>query len=181
MIEGTIAIRYARALIDIARGQNNVDAYREQIKAFNEVCEQNKELMAVLSNRLLAMKKRNNIIAEVAGKINVSQDVQNFLKLLVLKGRMSLLPEVTHQYIQLADLEMGRQKMIVTTATELDASIYDELQKYFSTKLNKTMIVEKKIKPEVLGGVSVQVGDRIFDSTIERQLNDLKQSLVHRA
>lgn len=179
MIEGTIAIRYARALLDIAKDQNQVDQTCEQILAFNEVCEQNKELLAVLGNRLFAMKKRNNIILELCQKMNLSETVQNFLKLLVLKGRMSLLNEVAYQYKELADAEMGRQKMIVTTAVNLDESIYENLKNHFSSKLGKTMILEKKIKPEVLGGVSVQIGDSIFDSTLLRQLNDLKQSMVH--
>lgn len=177
MIERTISIRYARALLSLAKDENQIDAFGVQLEEFCKLCEDAPELLEVLGDRNLGLARRSRILDELAVKAGLYPYFVNFLKLLVRKSRVSLLMHIADAYKDMANKAQGRLPLQVISAVELPESQYEDLVRVFSKKTGKEMVLEKKIKPEVLGGVQVKLADQLFDSTIRRQLAGLSQSL----
>lgn len=178
MIEGTISIRYARALIGIARDNNKIDEYDAQLNSFLEACAAENALYDVLSNSNFSAEKRCKIVADIAEKLKLEVTVQNFLKVLIKKRRFGLIKMIARVYHEMADEFQGRMPMKITSAVELPQEQYQKLQDVFGAKMGKKMVLNKKVDPKVLGGVSVQVGDQIYDMTLSRQLNELAAKMA---
>lgn len=175
MIEGTIAIRYARALIDLARKDNNIDSFAHELKAFLELEKISKVLFYTLNNKGFSAIKRITVLENVVSKTNMSKTVLNFLKILIQKSRIELLPLIYATYCTMADKEQNRCNMTVESAVELPDDQYNSLADHFGKTFDKKIVLTKKINSGVLGGVKVQIGNKIYDNTIRKQIEDIRQ------
>lgn len=178
MIENSIAKRYARALISVARDEKMVDEFGAELASFYEACLQTKGAFDVLSNRHLDLVARLRAVNQISVKLALTIAVKNFLKLLLKKGRFDLLPIVVSEYGVIAHKVMGRVVMQVVSAADLDASQYDDLEKHFSQVSGRKMVVKKVLNPTVLGGVRVHIGDQVYDYTIAKQMETLGQRML---
>ena len=66
----------------------------------------------------------------------------------------------------------------MTTARKLDADLADALRWAIEQRTDKTVVLHERVDPEVLGGLKVNVGDRIIDGTVRRSLQDMRRSLA---
>lgn len=178
MIDVVIAKRYARALIQVAQTENAVDAYGEELTQFLAAVNLDENLLMTLSQKAFDLTARLRILGALFAKINPRLNVQNFLKLLLRRGRIALFPIICEEYRSFANKIMGRQEMTVTSAKELAEKDYQQLEKYFGEKLSRKMILKRKIDRELLGGVSVLVGDHVYDYTLKNQLEQMKQKMM---
>jgi F-type H+-transporting ATPase subunit delta len=178
VIQNTIAKRYARALMLVAEERKQIDPYGNQLRAFAEACASNKDLLATLSNRFIDLDSRQKVLNSVSSKMDLNQDVGNFLKVLLKKGRFELFMQVYDEYLTMANKAMGRMPMKITSATDLQPQQYSDLVDFFGKKTGKEMIVQKSIDKSVLGGVQVQIGDQIYDYTLRGQLDALKDKML---
>lgn len=178
MIETTIAMRYARALADLAGTANKVDLFGAQIEEISNLLKSSEDLRSVLQNRRLPYAGRLAVIDKIFARGNFDLTVMNFVKVLTRKGRVMLVTEIVEEYKKLADVLLGRLPMVVVSAVEMPASVYDDLAKHFGQKTGKIMVLKKKIDPAVLGGVRVELQGMMYDATIAKKLFDLKQGML---
>lgn len=178
MRAAVIAKRYARALISVAQTENAVEGYGAELDQFLSVLKMDDNLLTTLSHKGFDLAARLRILEAILAKINPSPNLQRFLKLLLRRGRMEIFLTVGEEYHKMADKLMNRQVMTVASAKELNAKDYRELEKYFGEKLGCHMILKKKIDPDLLGGVSVLVGDHVFDYTLKNQLEQIKHKMM---
>lgn len=103
---------------------------------------------------------------------------QKFLTTLAQNKRIAALPEVAAQYTVLKNKHLGAAEAKVTSAYEMTAAQQSELQtvleKRFGRKLNLTVDVDESL----IGGVKVQVGDEVLDTSVQARLNQLKQTIA---
>ena len=180
MIETIIAERYARALVSLAqdKGLESVDQIAGQLENFCKLCDATPELLPTLSDRYQDLFARERIVAEIATQAGCDEIVKNFFKLLVHKGRINLIAVITAEYVKLAHLAQGRLVMKVVSAQNLSDDMYQNIQQMFAKQFQKIMVLQKQILPEVLGGVRVHIGDRVYDSTVSHQIEKVKQSML---
>ncbi|MBF0105843.1 MAG: ATP synthase F1 subunit delta [Deltaproteobacteria bacterium] len=175
MIEDKIAVRYARALIELAKTKGKIDDFAIQLKDFLVLCKKSAILLPALTNKGFPTIKRIKILQDVLQQEKTEPLVLNFLKILIKKGRIELIPLIHEKYAAMGNTVMGRCHMTVVSATELPEKQYGDLKEVFSKKLGQTMILKKEVKKEVLGGVQVRIGNRVYDNTLKRQIQDLKE------
>lgn len=178
MIDVVIARRYAKALIEVAQTETALDAYGEELSRFLSALNLDENLLTTLSHKGFDLVARFRILEAVLEKLNPRTNVRHFLKLLLRRGRMEIFPVICEEYHRLADTIMSRQVMTVTSARELDEKDYQQLEKYFGERFSRKMILKKKIDRDLLGGVSVLVGDHVFDDTLKNQLEQIKQRML---
>lgn len=180
MIEAMIAKRYARALLDLAQqqGPKQVDLYGQQIQAFCQTCRTNPVLLTTLANSHFDLFARERIVTQVAKKLELSEHVLNFLKLMVHKGRASLFNFVSDEYTRLANALLGRTELTVVSAVELPEATLKQLVEHFHRESGHEILLRKKTDSRLLGGIRVHLGDKVYDYTLQGQLEQLKQQLA---
>ena len=178
MIENTIAQRYARALLKVAKEQNQVELYQTHLTSFMETCESHPDLFVILCHQAFSQPRREAIVDEVAQKMGLPEHLKNFLKLLIRKKRIALLKRIHEVYESLAHDNLGKVVMTVESAVEFKPEYYQTLQQFFTQKTCKTIILKKVITADLLGGLRIFLKDQVYDYTLTTQLEKMQVAML---
>ena len=111
-------------------------------------------------------------------KVKLSEGALNFLHTLLEHGRLSVLPEVAHQYRVLLNAQSGFSEAVIYSAFPLDASakaaVTEVLEKRFSRQLQTSVEIDESL----IGGVRVVVGDEVLDTSVKSRLEEMKVALT---
>jgi len=178
VITGSIARRYAKALIEIGIQQQTFDALGKEVERAADTLRASPELRNALENPVFSLEKRKLIMDELSRRLALSKTVRNFIMLLLDKGRIASLPDIARAHRALVDEHAGRVRATVTSARPLDPMLETRLKTALEKSSGKTVIFEKREDPAILGGLVTQVGDTVYDGSVRTQLQSLREELL---
>jgi F-type H+-transporting ATPase subunit delta len=178
VIARKVARRYAKALMNIGQEDGNYESYGDGLTAFTSLIQREKQLRAVLSNPTIAIPQRQTIITEIAHRLHLSPLLNNLLHLLVEKNRMQYLLDITVLYQELVDEAAGRTRITLVTAHDLSPQTTQNMARSLEGVVGKTVIMEMKTDPALVGGAVAQMGGMVYDGSIKTQLARLREALV---
>jgi len=117
-VTGSLARRYARALLELAREQGTLDATGQELAAVAAAFD-DARLRAVVLNPAVDGGARRRVVAGVIGALGASPWVANLVNLLAERDRLSILSQVAQAYDDLVDAEVGRARVRITSAAPL--------------------------------------------------------------
>jgi F-type H+-transporting ATPase subunit delta len=176
MLKGAIARRYAMAIFEIARKQNTVDRTLEDVKEIAQLFAIRKLVYLLQEPKIPAQRKETAIRQALADKVLPTS--LNLALLVVQRELVDLMPNIGSELEQLVLNYKNQAIAEVTTATKLDDAQMDLIKQALERRTGKTILVETKVQPEILGGVIARVGDRIIDGSIRYRLSALRQQLL---
>jgi len=176
MSEIKVASRYAKSILDLAIEKNKIEEVNNDIKLFYSTLKGSPELKAVLSNPIIPIKDKVNIVASIFG--NKIQDITlAFFNIMLKKGRGGFLFESSKQFFAQYNLLKGIVIAKVESATEMNSAQLKEVEEMVAKALNSKIILETKVNADLIGGFVLTVGDKQFDTSISRKLTKLKKEL----
>lgn len=175
-MSGVVANRYAGALFEVAREHENIDAVEEQIRFVNQVVTDNEALRQVSRNPQVDQSSKKAVFEKIF-KRDLSNEVMNFLKVLVDHRRESLLQDIQDEYTDIANNYRGIVDVDVTTAKPLSEADETKIADTFGRLYNKKLRIQAKVDPDVIGGILVKVGNQLYDGTIAGKLTRFNQEL----
>jgi F-type H+-transporting ATPase subunit delta len=173
---GRAAKRYARAFFELAQGADRVDRWGDQLAQIREVLRA-PELRDVLTNPSIDVRRRQEVVGD-ALRGRVDAEGVNLTKLLVAARRVADVDAVAEEYGRLADEAAGRVRATATSAVELTPEQRERLARDLSANLGKDVRLQTRVDPAVLGGLVVQVGDRVIDASAAGRLRQLRGHLL---
>ncbi|WP_428910100.1 F0F1 ATP synthase subunit delta [Niallia sp. Krafla_26] len=177
MSSPAIANRYAFALFQVAKEQKLLDQLEDELRVVREVFNQNKDFNTLLSSPKLSKDKKKQLFQNVFSKANPF--LQNTFKLLVDRGREGLIAQIADHFIGLADSEKGIAEATVTSTRPLTEEETKALSVAFAKKLNKKDLrIENKVDSNLLGGIKLRIGNRIYDGSLKGKLERLERQLL---
>jgi ATP synthase F1 delta subunit len=171
----TIPTRYARALLELAAGQNRIDAFGEQVKDFLDVLQQRPGAIAQLDDHHIVEQDRASRVLALMETKTYDPLIKNFFLLLSKKHRTSFLATIYEKYVSLANLALGRLPVTITSSHALSDTETNRVTDLLTRRFQKKMIVTKKLDPSLLGGLRVCLGDHVFDYTLATHLEKLRK------
>ena len=178
MIVGSIARRYAKALLEIGVKQQTYDALGKELDRVADVFAKSPELKQALENPVFPLEKRRLVLDELARRLALSKVVRNFVMLLLDKARIGSLPDIARAHRTLVDEHANRVRATITSARPLDPALEARLKNALEKQSGKTVILEKKEDPTILGGVITQLGDTVYDGSVRTQLANMREQLL---
>ncbi|NTU96897.1 MAG: F0F1 ATP synthase subunit delta [Chlorobiaceae bacterium] len=169
--------RYATALMSAAEDGGFLDKAVEELKVIREVLSESRELVHALRSPLIRGDKKAHILEEIFSG-SVSEKMLLFMNLISRKKRAGILPQIIDEFMIILDAKRGIVNADVTSAVTLSREQVDSLVSKLSLSTGKQIRATMSIDEELLGGVSVKIGDTIFDGSIKYQLQMLRQALV---
>ena len=178
MVNVSIARRYARALLDVASEVQRTDAVSEQLSSFVAAFEKSPELSDVLLNPAYSRTQRGAVVEAILKMMGTVEPVlANTLRMLVERNRLIYVPDIARVYRDLADTRAGRARGVVTSAAPLSPESLQELAKNLQQLTQRNVILETRVDPSLLGGVSAQVGSVLYDGSVRTQLEQMRRGL----
>lgn len=171
--------RYAESLFDLAKEENKVTQYLDDIKLVGEVLDSDPQIVQFFNHVLIENDKKIQLLDQ-SFKGNVDQYVLNFLKLLVQSRRICYIDDIVKSYINLSNQYLGIEEGMIYTPYELTDQQIQDIEKAISQKENKKVTLKVSIDPSLLGGIKVQIANRIYDGTIKNKVEMLKKELLRK-
>jgi len=176
MLKGAIARRYAGAMFEIGLKQNKLDRTLEDVKEIAQVFANRKLAYLLREPKIPAQRKETAIHRALVGKVLPSS--LNLALLVVQRGLTDLMPKIGSELEKLVLNYKNQAIAQVTTATKLDDAQMNLIKQALERRTGKTILVETKVQPEILGGVITRIGDQVIDGSIRYRLSALRQQLL---
>ena len=169
---GSQALGYARAVYELA-----LESWQKNLLAVNEKLANNPDLLASLNNTQTPFAERQKQLDGLLAA-DVSQKIRNFFYIILKDGNLDLLNEIATNLLRLATKGPEFDVASVTTAISLTESEKQAFQNKLAAKYGADLEIDFKIDKTILGGVIVQVGDKILDGSLTTKLNAARDSLL---
>jgi F-type H+-transporting ATPase subunit delta len=177
MITGSLARRYARALLAIGADQKNADKLGADMRAFAQAFATSAELNTVLTNPSFPRADRKKVLDALATRFAVQPVSRTFLYVLLDKERLSHLPMISREIDRSLEELAGRIDAEVVSAKPLSAAQLTQITQVLEKMSGKKVNVAKREDPALLGGVVAKVGDLVYDGSLRTQLRALRDQM----
>ncbi|WP_020468562.1 ATP synthase F1 subunit delta [Zavarzinella formosa] len=176
-----VARVYAEALLDVAEKRELTEQVAEELDGIiGELFKQSPDVENSLSSPVIQKSAKAPII-EKAFRSKVSDVVVNFLLVLNSKNRLSLLSHIAPAYRHLMDIRAKRVRVLVRSVLPLSAEQTERLRQTVGVAYGREPVIVSQLDETLLGGMVVQVGDEVFDSSVRTRVNNLRNQLLARS
>ncbi len=171
-----IARVYAEALFESAKKAGKLDVIKEQLDQFADALSQNRELqLFFFSPYFSSTEKREGLEKAIEG---AEPELLNFLGLVAEKHRMPAMFRIRDRFDDLWAKENKRLEVTVTSAVELDPELVQRIGSEIEEQTGQTVDLQSKVDPDVLGGLVLQVGNKVLDASVRNRLDKLRKSVA---
>jgi F-type H+-transporting ATPase subunit delta len=171
-----VAKRYAKALFELAQAQNQIAQVEEELSQVVGIIRDNLDMEKLLTHPNIDTSKKVIFLKQLfEGK--VLDIVLSTICLLVERRREELLSALLEDFVIIANEALGQALAIVTTPLALTESEASDIAARFSKISGKKIQVSSIIDPSLLGGLTVRIGDRLYDGSLSGKLARLEKSL----
>jgi F-type H+-transporting ATPase subunit delta len=176
-ITASLAGRYASALYDLALAQGNVAVVEGDLETLAAAIRESDDLAGLIRNPEVRREDAAKAIAAIAKLLGLSPLTGNFLGVLAANRRLAKLPDIARAFAAIAAAERGEVSATVTSAHPLDAGQIAALAAKLKALEGSDVKLTAVVNPAILGGLVVQIGSRMIDSSIRTRLNSLAQAM----
>ena len=174
----TIGRNYAEALYSLGEKSGNTDRYADLLDAVAAAIESEPLVQGVLMSPRVTKTAKSKLLAAALPK--APKEFILFLQAVVKRGRQGLFRAIATQYMGLLDIKMNRVRAGVTLVREANEETRKAIAEGLKRALKKDVIPTYRVDPEILGGLVVRVGDRVYDGSVRRRMLRLRRQLVAR-
>jgi F-type H+-transporting ATPase subunit delta len=175
-----VAAIYAKAFLGASEQAGKTEAMVEELTAVSSVLEQFPRLEAVFASALVSAEEKSQMLDRLFGS-KLSTMALDFLKVVARHGRLEIVRAIQQEVAKLYDVLRGRVRVQLHTATPVD----DALSRSLRASLAKLFGGEPKPAPEVdpalIGGIILRVGDTVYDGSVARQLDQIREQMINRS
>ncbi len=174
----TAGRRYALALIEIARADGDAESWLAAVDGLESLTSESRFVDALQADGMT-----DDAFVAIVRKVvpNVTQKQLNLFRLLRRKSRLTLGRSIASYFRELLDEERSILRAVVTTAVDLDAEREAAIKQRLQQQTGRTVELETRVDPSILGGMTVRVGDQLVDGSTRTRLRNLRSSLERAA
>ena len=174
---GGIAERYATALYELAEADKQLDTVAADLSGIKTMIVESNDLRRLIRSPLIDRDQQSAAIAAVLAKAGVSDLTRRFVGVVTYNRRLFVLPQIVDGFLALLAARRGEITAEVTSANKLDARHIDALTESLRRVVGGKVTVDLKVDPNILGGLVVRVGSRMFDSSLRTKLQRMQLAM----
>jgi F-type H+-transporting ATPase subunit delta len=166
---------YARGLVEVAKGEGDVDGIADQIFRIASAVEASDPLRDALTDTRIPVDRKQGVIDELLGA-RASSVVVSAINFLVSAGHAGHLRAIAGRLAELAAAGDQQTLAEVRSAIELDGATVQRLEEKLSAATGKQVKAKVVVDPALVGGLVAKVGDTVFDGSVKSRLQDLREA-----
>lgn len=170
-----MAGRYALALFELAKEQKSLDKVASDLTSFSGLIAASSDLERLVRSPVFSAEDQVKALGAVLTKAGIGGIAANFLKLVASKRRLFAVQDMIRDFGKLVDRERGVTRAQVTVAEPLSDSQMGALKDALvGSSGGKTVNVDVKVDPAIIGGLVVKLGSRMVDGSLKTKLNSIR-------
>jgi F-type H+-transporting ATPase subunit delta len=181
MTARTAARRYAGALFDVVQKQGNLDSAERDVLAMRDLVTGHDQLRRVFETPAVPIQKKRAVIEAILSAAgSTSPEVRRMLLMLADRDRLALLPDIAEAF---AERTMAARRVLpaeVVTAVPLDDARRAAVTYALARAAGCDVTLSERVDPAIIGGMIARVGSTVYDASVTRQLEKMRQQLLDR-
>ncbi|MBA3817563.1 MAG: ATP synthase F1 subunit delta [Deltaproteobacteria bacterium] len=181
MVTGSLARRYARAVIDLGSHgatAGNLDKMASDLRSLAKAMTESAELQTALTNPAIRRADRRRVLDSLMQAIGAQQHTKNLVYLLLDGERLSSVAAISREVDSMIQAKSGRIAAEIVSAKPLEMDQVGQITMALEKLSGKKVDVTRREDPALLGGVTAKVGDVIYDGSLRTQLRALRDELT---
>jgi F-type H+-transporting ATPase subunit delta len=178
MISSAVFGRYARSLADVVLANEEEPAVTADLGTCREIFKTVPDIPAALDSPAVPHESKIRLLAALVEKYPVSRTTMNFLRVLIDHHRIRYFDEIYQAYVKTVNERRGILEARVTAAYPLSQAELSALSGSLSNAIGKTVTLDVRTDPGLVGGLVVQIGSTVYDGSIRSQLDEMKRRLA---
>jgi F-type H+-transporting ATPase subunit delta len=174
----TVAKRYAKAMSESIRDDNEYRGIKGELELVSELLAVNATFKSGMETLILSKKQKLELLDFIDDRLNLDSKTRNFLNCLVEENRMMFLDQIIDFLEGFWFLKKGIEKLTVFSVILLDDRQRDHLVRQLEQSFKKKIIIENRLDPSVIGGIKIQRESTFYDFSIEGNLKKLRDMLT---
>ena len=171
-------MRYARALLDVAIREADPQAIERQLASVVELFGQHDGLQRALVSPALPAARKRAIVEQLLQRAELSPILNKLLLMLAERDRLTILPDLLATY---RERLLDHQQVVraeVTTAVALPADRVAALEQSLGQATGKRVAIDARVDPSIIGGVVARLGSVVYDGSVTRHLERMREKLA---
>lgn len=177
MLDKSVAITFINALLEVASKKGQFEQIEKDLDLVCDIIIKNDNLMKILFHPSIPRSGKKDLIRNVFDK-SVSNLMMNFLSLLVDRRKEGILKFIPDVYKAVIYEKKGVIRATVQTVVPLAGDRLDNFKKQLKRITGKTVELEVVQNPDILGGMVIQIGNKMIDGSVANRLKNLKARLL---
>lgn len=177
-VSGALVHRYAKALFQAAVKADVLSEVHSDLSAITDAWREHPEFAQLALNPRLSHARVKALLMALADRVNAQTLTRHFLDLLLEKGRLEVLHELSSHFDRLWQEKRGEVEVCVTTAVPVADTLRQTIVEHLARRSGKKPVVMWREDQSLLGGLVVEWPDRVFDGSLARKLENLRASLA---
>ena len=170
--------RYSRALFEVAKESGELEKIETDIKNFQLIINGSLELQNFTQNPTQSINIQNIVIDLISKKLDFSKNTNNFLSLLIKKRRIFFVKKILESFLRLCSKKRGEIKASIIPSKELSTDELANISKDLSSSIGSTIKFEYKVDQDLIGGLKLQMGSFMIDTSLKNKLKKYEQKLL---
>lgn len=171
------AARYGNAMFELAAESKALAKTEKELLALQKMLQGSAALTSAAASPLVSVSEKSAMFADIAKKAKFSPLTSNFLGVACENGRAGELGDMVDAYLARAAAAKGKVRASAVSANALTTTQKKNLSAALKKTLGRSVELDTNVDPDLLGGLIVQVGSRMYDSSLRTQLNGLKLAM----
>ncbi len=174
MKETAVAVRYAKAFIEVYKKSGDLDRISSEFSVMARLYSESHKLRNVIQNPAISLKVKEGILDDLAKKAGFDKDTSFALTFLLQNGRAQIINEVAEEFEKMVFAALGRVRVEVTSADELTDSDKQAIAEKIKENTGRDAVMDTQVDPSLIGGVITKIGSNVMDGSVKNQLKALR-------
>ena len=169
---------YSLALYELAEENKILDQIEDQVSALNKLISESNDFILTIKNPILKQEDQLNIISLISEKFGFNPLFKKFINFLIFKKRIFYIENILNDFLRICSNKRGEIEAKLISAKKLDSSEIAEIKSELSKNFGKNIKLNFKYDESIIGGLIVQVGSVMIDSSIKNKLKKIQNKMV---
>ena len=169
---------YAIALYQLSKENFELEKVENEMKSLNKLLSESLDFKEMILSPTVKKEDKRNVIFSIADKNNFSLTLKKFLGFLTIKNRLFFLNQIIESFLSFVSSNKGELKAKLFSSKELSKTELEKIRIEFSKNFKSALNIDYKYDPDLIGGIIIQVGSVMVDTSIKTKLKKLEKNMI---
>jgi len=169
---------YALALYELAKENSELNKVEDGVDGIKVLLSKSSDFKEMILNPTVTKEEKNKVIIEMVNQYNFCQTLKKFLSFITSKNRLFFLNQIIDSFSDLVSSGKGELKAKLLSSKELSKAELEKIRSELSKDFQSPIKIDYKHDPNLIGGLVIQVGSVMVDTSIKSKLRQLQKSMI---
>jgi len=169
---------YALALYELAKENSELNKIQDEMNGLKVLLSKSSDFRGMILNPTVSKEEKNKVINEISDQYIFCQTLKKFLGFLTIKNRLFFLNKIIDSFSNLVASSKGELKAKLVSSKELSKMEIEKIGKELSKDFKSILNIDYKYDPDLIGGLVIQVGSVLIDTSIKTKLKKLEKNML---